>query len=132
MAVTIGVPKESAEGEQRVALTPEVVKKFAALGAAIQIQTGAGASSHYSDEDYVAAGATIVDSSEAIHTQSDIVLRVGVPTNMQIESLKPGAVLTGFLQPYADRARAVRLAERNITSFAVELVPRISDRKSVV
>lgn len=131
MAVTIGVPKESAEGEQRVALTPEVVKKFAALGAAIQVQAGAGAASHYSDDDYVAAGATIVASSEVIHTQSDVVLRVGVPTNMQIESLKPGAVLAGFLQPYSDRARAARLAERNITSFAVELVPRISRAQSM-
>jgi NAD(P) transhydrogenase subunit alpha len=131
MAVTIGVPKESAEGELRVSLTPEVVKKFAALGAVMQVQAGAGASSHYSDADYVAAGAVIVDSSEAIHAGSDIVLRVGVPTNMQIESLKPGAVLAGFLQPYSDRARAARLAERNITSFAVELVPRISRAQSM-
>jgi NAD(P) transhydrogenase subunit alpha len=131
MAVIIGVPKESAEGEQRVALTPEVVKKFVGLGAAVQVQAGAGGSSHYGDEDYVAAGARIVDSDEAVHAQSDIVLRVGVPTEGQIESLKPGAVLVGFLQPYADRARVVRLAERRVTSLAVELVPRISRAQSM-
>ena len=66
MAVTIGVPKETAEGELRVALTPEVVKKFAALGAAIQVQAGAGAASHYRDEDYVAAGATIVEDRKSV------------------------------------------------------------------
>lgn len=131
MAVTIGVPKESAQGELRVALTPEVVKKFAALGAAVQVQTGAGESSHYRDEDYAAAGATLVDGDAAIHAQADIVLRVAVPSAMQIEAMKPGAVLTAFMQPYADRSRVVRLAERNITSFAVELVPRISRAQSM-
>ncbi len=131
MAVTIGVPKETAEGEHRVALTPEVVKKCVALGAAVQVQSGAGEASHYRDQDFVDAGATLADSSEHIHSTADVVLRVGVPTNMQIEALKPGAVLTGFLQPYSDRARAARLAERGITSFAVELVPRISRAQSM-
>ena len=129
MSLVIGVPKEVAPGEKRVASVPEVVKKFKALGAEICMETGAGAGSLFRDEDF---GATsIAADSGQVFARSDVVLKVRPPTSEEVRAMRPGTVLIGFLHPYEDRERAGLLCERNITSFAVELVPRISRAQSM-
>lgn len=124
MPLTIGVTRESVAGENRVALVPEVAKKFKSLGVGISIESGAGALSHYRDEDY--EGATLAASRAEVLGAAGVVLKVQPPSAEEIAAMRPGTVLIGFLQPYSDPARVRLLAERNITGFAVELIPRIS------
>lgn len=131
MPLVIGVPAEVAGGERRLGLVPEVAKKWRTLGAEICLQAGAGATSFLRDEDFVAAGATLAASAQDVFAKSQVILKVQTPTAAEIEALPEGSVLVGFLQPYADAARVKRLAERNITSFAVELIPRISRAQSM-
>ena len=124
MPITIGVPKETTPGERRVALVPDVAKKLIALGAALCIERGAGAAASFRDEDY--AGAAIGGSAAEVLSNCQVLLKVQPPSAEEIAALPAGAVLLGFLQPYSDAARVKLLADRKITSFAVELIPRIS------
>ncbi len=129
MSLMIGVLKETAQGERRVAIIPDVVKKYKALGADICIERGAGAGSFFSDEDF---NATVIATNSAdVFAHSQIVLKVQPPLDDEIRAMQPGTVLVGFLHPYADPERARLLCERNVTSFAVELIPRISRAQSM-
>ena len=129
MPLVIGVPKETAPGERRVAIVPDVVKKFKSLGVDVCIERGAGTGSYFRDEDFGAA--SIAPSSAEVFTRSRIIVRVQPPTLDEVRLVQPGTVLIGFLHPYQDRERARLLCERNITSFAVELIPRISRAQSM-
>ncbi len=129
MSLVIGVPKETAPGEKRIAVVPEVVRKFRSLGADVLIEHGAGDGCHFRDEDFGASG--IGASGAEVYAKSLIVLRVRPPQPDEILALQPGTILIGFLHPYEDRVRARLLCERNITSFAVELIPRISRAQSM-
>ncbi|MEY3201225.1 MAG: hypothetical protein RIR70_775 [Pseudomonadota bacterium] len=131
MPLVIGIPAEVTAGERRVGLVPEVAKKWRALGPDICLQSGAGRPGYFRDEDFVAQGATLAASAAEVYARSQVILKVQTPTAEEIEALPEGSVLVGFLQPYADAARLKRLAERNITSFAVELIPRISRAQSM-
>jgi len=128
MTVIIGVAKESVAGETRVATVPEVVKKFKALGAEFSIEQGAGLASHFRDEDF---GGNIVSSAGEMASQSQVVFRVTPPSVAEIDSLKPGTMLVGYLAPYGSKERIAALKAKNITSFAVELIPRISRAQSM-
>src|SRR5512147_581800 len=129
MSLMIGVVKESLQGERRVAVVPDVVKKFKSLGAEICIERGAGAGSYIRDEDF---NATIIASNSAdVFSRSQVILKVQPPTDDEVRAMPPGTVLLGFLHPYLERERARLLCERNITSFAVELIPRISRAQSM-
>jgi NAD(P) transhydrogenase subunit alpha len=129
MPLIIGVPREKAPGERRVAGVPDVVKKFKALGADICIERDAGAGSHFRDEDF---GATVIAANgNDVFARSQVIFKVQPPTLDEVRMMRPGTVLLGFLHPYQDRERAKLLCERNITSFAVELIPRISRAQSM-
>lgn len=129
MPLVIGVPRETAPGEKRVAIVPEVVKKFKSLGADVCIERNAGAGSLFRDEDF---GATnIATNSGEVFAQSRIIIKVQPPTEDEVRAMRPGSVLIGFLHPYQDGERAKLLCEKNITSFAVELIPRISRAQSM-
>jgi NAD(P) transhydrogenase subunit alpha len=129
MPVMIGVLKETTQGERRVAIVPDVVRKFKALGADICIERGAGAGSFIGDEEF---NATIVAADGAdVFSHSQIILKVQPPTDDEVRAMLPGTVLLGFLHPYLERERARLLCERSITSFAVELIPRISRAQSM-
>jgi NAD(P) transhydrogenase subunit alpha len=129
MPHVIGVPRETKPGERRVAITPEVAGKFKAFGVEIWLEQGAGADSYFGDSDF---GATRLASSAAeLFAGSDIILKVQPPGPGEIRLMKPGTVLAGFLHPYEDRERAGLLCERQITSLAVELIPRISRAQSM-
>lgn len=128
MPLVIGVPKETAAGERRVAVVPEVIKKFNSLGADFLIERGAGMDSSFRDEDFAAMGAA---TDTSVFAKSSVVFKVQPPTLDEIRAMSPGTVLVGFLQPYQDKERAKVLCEKNITSFAVELIPRISRAQSM-
>ena len=128
MPLVIGVPKETAAGERRVAVVPEVIKKFKSLGADFLIERGAGMDSSFRDEDFAAMGAA---TDTSVFAKSSVVFKVQPPTLDEIRAMSPGTVLVGFLQPYQDKERAKVLCEKNITSFAVELIPRISRAQSM-
>ena len=123
MAVRIGVPKESATGETRVALVPAVAEKYKALGAEVLIERRAGQLSHLRDEDFTAA--TVVETAAEVFA-ADVVLKVDAPSPDEAGLLHEGSVVVGLLQPYKafDAIRALR--DRKVTSFALELLPRIS------
>jgi NAD(P) transhydrogenase subunit alpha len=126
--VIVGVPAETAPGERRVALVPEAVKTLVAGGFQIVVQAGAGQSAGFDDAAYTAAGARVADRAAAC--AADLVVKVQAPRERpgghEVEELKSGTVLIGFLRPLDDPGLAVRLARQGVTSFAMELVPRIT------
>jgi NAD(P) transhydrogenase subunit alpha len=129
MPVVIGVPREIAADEKRLAVVPDVVRKFKSQGAQIMIEAGAGAGAYFAESDF--ADATLVGSAAELYAQAHVVLKVRPPTLDEINLMQPGTVLLGFLQPYQDAERAKALAVKKITSFAVELIPRISRAQSM-
>jgi len=128
MSVIIGISKETVGGETRVATVPEVVKKFKTLGAEFAVETGAGLASHFRDEDF---GGNIVSTAKDVAAQAQVLFRVTPPSVAEIDSMKPGTILVGYLAPYASKERIAALKAKNITSFAVELIPRISRAQSM-
>ena len=128
MAVRIGVPRETALGETRVALVPAVAEKYKALGAEVLIERRAGLLSHLRDEDFAAA--TVVETPAEVFA-ADVVLKVDPPSPAEVGLLHEGSVVIGLLQPYKafDSIRALR--DRKVTSFALELLPRISRAQSM-
>ncbi|MBM4013996.1 MAG: Re/Si-specific NAD(P)(+) transhydrogenase subunit alpha [Planctomycetes bacterium] len=119
------IPRESEPGETRVAATPETVKKLIAAGLAIAIERGAGERASFTDAAYTAAGATIVADRKTGLAAADLVLQVQPPRDAG-EQPKAGAALVAFLYPAARRDLIRRFAEGNVTTFAMELIPRIS------
>ena len=117
----IGVPKETAEGERRVALIPDVVESLAGRRLEIVIEAGAGEGAGHPDAEYTAAGAEIGDP-----WGSDIVVHVAVPTTGEIGKLGQGQVLIGHLAPLTSGETNGALASAGVTSFAMEAIPRIT------
>ncbi len=120
----IGVAKETEARETRVAATPETVKKFIALGAEVIVAHGAGLTSGVMDADYAAAGATLVDQTQALG--ADVVLKVRRPSAEETTSLKTGALLVAILDPYGQSEALATLARGGVSAFAMELMPRIT------
>jgi NAD(P) transhydrogenase subunit alpha len=118
----IGIPKEQRSGENRVAASPETVKKFAAAGIAVVVERGAGKASAIADQAFEAAGATLADASGAWDV--DLVLKVQRPTEAEMAHLKAGHILVGALDPYPNREQVQAYAEKGVTAFALELLPR--------
>ena len=129
MPVTIGALSESAPGETRVSIVPEVAEKFAATGARVLLQRGAGQSAQFPDALYKKVA--WADSAAAVLAEADILLTVAPPSLAQIEALRPGSVVIGFMQAHARTAEVAALRTRRLTSFAMELVPRISRAQSM-
>jgi H+-translocating NAD(P) transhydrogenase subunit alpha len=128
MPVVVGVLTETAARETRVAVVPEIAAKLRALGARVLLEHGAGALAHfpdvlYADVEFCAAA--------AILSSADILLKVRPPSLPEVAALKEGAVLVGFMQAYANPELVRALRDRGITSFAMELVPRISRAQSM-
>ncbi len=124
MALTIGVPKETADGERRVALVPEVVRKLARAGFEIVVEAGAGEAAYFPDNAFREDGARIGTDSEALG--ADIVLKVAPPSESEIGKMVSGGVFLGMLDPLGRPALAQALANRSVTALSMELVPRIS------
>jgi H+-translocating NAD(P) transhydrogenase subunit alpha len=120
--VRIGVPRETAAGERRVALVPETVARLAEAGHEVHVERGAGAGARIPDESYAESGATLVDDA----WEADLVAKVQGPSADEVARLAPGTALVGFLQPLTDRPGVERLAARGVTAFALESIPRIT------
>lgn len=129
MSLNIGVPAETIAGERRLSVVPDVVKKYLGLGAQVMIETGAGVPAHYRDDTF--ADVTVGASGAEVCAAADVVLCVQPPPSELIAAMKPGAVLLGMLQPWSDAERARQLMEKQITAFALELLPRISRSQSM-
>ncbi|MCX6394410.1 MAG: Re/Si-specific NAD(P)(+) transhydrogenase subunit alpha [Solirubrobacterales bacterium] len=126
----IGVPKETAVGEQRVALVPDVVAKLTKSGHEVIVEAGAGAGAMLPDAAYTEAGAKIVSSrSEVI--AADVVVAVAPPSLEETAALRSDSVLVGFLQPLSNGEGVKALAASGVTAFAMESVPRISRAQSM-
>jgi len=124
----IGVPRETAAGETRVAVTPETARKLRAQGNTIRVEAGAGLAASVTDEAYVAAGAEIVDAAAALG--SELVLKVRSPSAAELALMKRGAYLVGMLNPF-DRAGLEALAAAGLTAFALEAAPRTTRAQSM-
>jgi len=129
MPVTIGALRESAPNETRVALVPEVADKLARDGARVVMERGAGERARFPDSLYKSV--VWADGAQSVLAGSDVILTVQPLTVGQIEQLKPSAVVIGFMQPHARASEVRALVARGITSFAMELVPRISRAQSM-
>ncbi len=126
MAVAIAVTRERRDGETRCAVTPETVKKLAALGATVTVEAGTGQGSSIPDEDYAAAGATVARDLKAVLAGADLLLKVRGPTAQETSALKPGAVVVALLDAYREKETVAALAGAGVTAFAMEFVPRIT------
>jgi H+-translocating NAD(P) transhydrogenase subunit alpha len=120
----IGVPRETAEGEKRVALIPETVQSLTGKGLDVIVQSGAGEHSGRPDAEYEEAGATVGSSEDA--WGAEIVLRVATPTREEIGRIGRGKIVIGFLQPLTSGETTKALADGGLTSFAIEAIPRIT------
>jgi NAD(P) transhydrogenase subunit alpha len=127
----LAVPKERVGHEPRVAATPETVKKLAALGLEVAIETGAGEASRFVDAAYAAAGARVAASASEAITGADIVLKVRGPAREELAPYGRGAMLVGMLNPYTERGLLAAYAEAGLAAFAMELLPRISRAQSM-
>lgn len=127
----VSVPRETQQGETRVALTPDVVKRLVGGGATVRIEQGAGDAAGFLDEAFSNVGATIVPSAEAALKDADVVVKVQPPTDTEVQLLKQGAVLLGLLQAFTNHDLVSKLASRGITSFGMEALPRITRAQSM-
>jgi len=123
----VGVAKETAPGERRVALVPEVLGKLKAAGLEILVERGAGAGSSIPDAAYEGAGATIV-STDDLYKGADAILRVAKPSDQEVGRLRTGQALLGLLSPLIDPRTAKALADRGVTAISLDAIPRTLSR----
>jgi len=128
MAVVVGVLTETAASETRVAVVPEIAAKLKAAGVRVFLERGAGTAAHFPDASYTDAE---FGDAPAILASADVLLRVQPPSLAEVSALKRGAVVIGYMQAYARPDLVRALKDRGVTSFAMELVPRISRAQSM-
>ncbi|MBI3156084.1 MAG: Re/Si-specific NAD(P)(+) transhydrogenase subunit alpha [Burkholderiales bacterium] len=124
MAMLIGVPKETAAGEKRVATVPDVVEKLRKLGFAVAVESGAGDAANFADDTYCAAGAEVVASAAELFAKADIVFKVRPPSADEVALLREGTVLIGFVWPAQNPELMQALAGRHATVLAIDCLPR--------
>jgi H+-translocating NAD(P) transhydrogenase subunit alpha len=122
----IAVLRERAEGETRVAATPETVGKLIGFGASVSIEAGAGSLARFPDADYVAAGATVDADAGAVLKGADVVLTVRRPAASSLAGVADGALVIGIMDPYGNEGDVVALAGAGVTAVAMEFMPRIT------
>jgi NAD(P) transhydrogenase subunit alpha len=123
----VGVAREAAPGERRVALVPEALGKLTAAGLEILVEAGAGAGAQLPDGQFVEAGAKVVSTSE-LYAQSDVILRVQKPTESEAKLMRKGQVVVGLLSPLLDPKLMQLLAEQGVTAISLDAIPRTLSR----
>jgi NAD(P) transhydrogenase subunit alpha len=126
----VGVPRETTEGERRVALVPEVVRKLTARGVEVLVEAGAGAEAIIPDALYAEAGAEVVKDAAKVWA-APLVVKVAPPSKTELGKLKSGGVLIAFLAPLSSAETTKGLAKAKVTAFAMEAIPRISRAQSM-
>lgn len=124
----IGIPRETRDGETRVAATPETVKKYLGGKHTVVVERGAGTAARYLDEAYEAAGATLGSAQEALG--AELVMKVRAPSSAELPHMKPGSVVIGMLDPF-DAEGLAQMAAAGLTGFALEAAPRITRAQSL-
>jgi proton-translocating NAD(P)+ transhydrogenase subunit alpha len=124
--MNIAVLNETTDGEARVALMPDSVTKLVAAKASVSIESNAGLGAARTDEDYAAAGANIVADRKALLADADVLVCVSRPADEDFQRMKQGAVVLGFLRPLDEPAKLTAALEHSLTTFSMELVPRIT------
>ena len=127
----IAVPRETAEGETRVALTPQIAGQLVAEGLEVLVQAGAGEASSNLDAAFTEAGARIMPDAASLYSEADMVLRVGRPSDEEVEMLRTGTTLIGTLGTLARPDLATKLAERGVTAISMDAIPRITRAQSM-
>ena len=123
---TIGIPKEIHPGEKRVAATPQTILKLKKLGFDVAVEAGAGEGVNASDAEYQEAGAAVISSSAELWSSSDVIMKVRPPEDGEVELMRDGGWLVGFVWPGQNREIVDRLAKKKATVFAMDSVPRIT------
>jgi NAD(P) transhydrogenase subunit alpha len=124
MALLIGVPKETAPGEKRVATVPEVVEKLVKLGFAVAVESGAGDAANCGDDAYRAAGAEVLPDARTLWGRADIVFKVRPPSADEVALLREGGMLVGFVWPAQNPELMQQLAAKRATVLAIDALPR--------
>ena len=127
----VGIPRETTHGERRVALIPDVASQLVKGGAEVLVETEAGKESHFGYEDYEAAGARVLPSAGEVCGQAAIVIKVQKPTLQEVDLLREGSTLISLLYPQLNLELVEKLAARNITSFSMDAVPRVTRAQSM-
>lgn len=132
----IAVAKEIEVGERRVALVPDMVARLTKQGHQVWVEAGAGERAHFTDADYQAAGAQIVADTPRLWQEAEVLLKVGPPQEredgqQELDLLQPGVTLIGFLNPLGNPALIESLAQRQVTAFSLEMIPRTSRAQSM-
>jgi len=125
--MNIGIPKETRIGETRVAVSPDVVKKFVKRGFSVTVEQGAGNAAGFPDGTFTQVGAQIQSNI----LKSEVVLKVNKPTPQEILQMKPGTITASFLEPYVQDGTFEKLAEMKVNALAMELIPRTSRAQSM-
>ena len=128
MPQVIGVPKETAVGEKRVATVPEVVERLIKLGFRVTVQSGAGDAANFSDDTYRAAGAEVVGDAAAVWATSDIIFKVRAPSAPEVAFMREGQTLVSFIWPAQNPELMQKLAARKATVLAIDSLPRTLSR----
>ena len=126
MSLTIGIPRETAAQERRVATVPEAVEKLIKLGFEIAVESGAGEASNFSDEAYTKAGAKIIQGAYALWSTADIIFKVRGPSREEVGLMRQGGILVSFIWPAQNPELLQQLAAKQATVLAMDCVPRLS------
>jgi len=131
MPVVFVVPKESAAGERRVALVPEVVARLTKAKHEVRVEAGAGAEARYPDAEYAAAGAQVLSDRSSLFSGAQVVLRLQAPSAAELKGIAEGTIVIALLNPSRNLEGVARLRDAKLTSFALELLPRITRAQSM-
>ncbi|MFH1126030.1 MAG: Re/Si-specific NAD(P)(+) transhydrogenase subunit alpha [Candidatus Altiarchaeota archaeon] len=131
ITLKIGVPRETKDGETRVAATPSTVTDLIKFGVDVYVEKNAGASASYSDQQYANAGAKVVSDAKALYKDADIVLKIQPPTADEIKVMRDGTTLIGLFWVLSNKDLVKQLAAKKMTLFSLELVPRITRAQSM-
>ena len=128
MTLMIGIPRETAAGEKRVATVPDVVEKLIKLGFKVAVESGAGDAANFGDDTYRAAGAEIVDGAAKLWAASDIVFKVRGPSKEEVGLMREGGTLVSFIWPAQNPELMQQLAAKKATVLAIDALPRTLSR----
>jgi NAD(P) transhydrogenase subunit alpha len=129
MPIRLAVPKETITNERRIALEPGVAKKLTAMDVKVMMQKGAALASHFSDDAF--EGVELVEDASALYKDADVIFKVQPPTPEELSQVKDGAVIVSFMAPHKNAELIKAMCDKNITSLAMELVPRITRAQSM-
>ncbi|MCK5003367.1 MAG: NAD(P) transhydrogenase subunit alpha [Gammaproteobacteria bacterium] len=129
MPIRLAVPNEILSGERRIALEPGIAKRLIAMGVEVSMEKGAALSAHFSDEAF--EGVKIVDTPQELYKNASVIFKVQPPTMEELDMMEPGTVVAGFMAPHKNEDLMHKMCEKNITTLAMELVPRITRAQSM-